>query len=75
MVERYSMDPSVSLAWLYISCIIMDIPLKERKTIWERERVHESFLFTLLKKMYFEQLKCGDRIKCCLCVVYDGLLL
>ena len=75
MVERFSSDSSISLAWLSILRTIIAIPLKRRNVKWERERVHESLLFTLLKKMYFEQLKCGDSIKCCLCLVYDGLLI
>ena len=54
MVERFSSDSSVSLAWLSILGILIDIPLKRRNMKWERETVHESFLFTLLKKMYFK---------------------
>lgn len=31
MVERHTIDASVSLAWLCILCIAIDIPLKQRK--------------------------------------------
>ena len=54
MVERFSSDSSISLAWLSVLHTIIDMPLKLRDMKWERERVHQSLLFTLLKKMYFE---------------------
>lgn len=54
---------------------MVGIPLRQRKTKWEREKgVTRPFYFDEEEKMYAEQLKCGGSIKSCLWVVCDGLL-